>query len=143
MYVNDLMSGGSNVAKAQNLKDNATEIFADGGFDLHKWHSNAPELEDQCTKSENNGETTFANEQLGSAGDECKLLGLAWNKREDTLSVAFPEEKAKPTKREVLGKLARVYDPLGLVSPTTLQGKMIFREACVYKTKFGYLSRAC
>ena len=88
--------------------DNATEIFADDGFDLHKRHSNAPELEDQCTKSENNGETTFAKQQLGSAGDECKLLGLAWNKREDTLSVAFPEEKAKPMKREVLGILARV-----------------------------------
>ena len=122
MYVDDLISGGSNVAKAQDLKDNTTEIFSDVGFDLHKWHSNEPELEDQCTKSENNGEITFAKEQLGSAGDQCKLLGLPWNKREDTLSGAFPEEKAKPTKREVLGKLPRVYDPLGLVSPTTFQG---------------------
>jgi hypothetical protein len=47
--------------------------------------------------------------------------------------VTFPEEKSKPTKREVLGKLARVYDPLGLVSPMTLQVKMIFREACESK----------
>ena len=29
--------------------------------------------------------------------------------------------------------MARVYDPLGLVSPTTLQGKLIFREACEKK----------
>ena len=73
---------------------------------------------------------------MGSAGDECKLLGLVWNKREGTLSVAFPEEKAKPTKREILGKLARVYDPLELVSPTTLQGKMIFCEACENKVSW-------
>ena len=133
LYVDDLISGAGNVQKAQGLKKNATEIFTDAGFDLHKWHSNAPELEGRCTESENNDEITYAKEQLGSSDDECKLLGLAWNKREDTLSVTFPEEKSKPTKREVLGKLARVYDPLGLVSPMTLQGKMIFREACESK----------
>ena len=50
------------------------------------------------------------------------------------MSVVFPDKRANPTKREVLGKLARVYDPLGLVSPMTLQGKLIFREACESKT---------
>ena len=133
LYVDDLISGAGNVPKAQGLKENATEIFADAGFDLHKWHSDAPELEGRCIESENDNEITYAKEQLGSSADECKLLGLAWNKREDTLSVTFPEEKCKPTKREVLGKLARVYDPLALVSPMTLQGKMIFREACESK----------
>jgi hypothetical protein len=129
LYVDDLISG----AEREGLKENATEIFADAGFDLHNWHSNVPELEGRCTESENNDEITYAKEQFGSSADECKFLGLAWNKREDTLSVTFPEEKSKPTKREVLGKLARVYDPLGLVSPMTLQVKMIFREACESK----------
>jgi hypothetical protein len=59
---------------------------------------------------------------------------LAWNKDEDTVSVVFPDKRANPTKREVLGKLARAYDHLGLVSPMTLQGKLIFREACESKT---------
>ena len=130
MYVDDLMSGASDVPKAQVLKSDATEIFADACFQLHKWHSNAPELEDQCNKPEDNEETTYAKQQLGSTANESKLLGLAWNKQKDTVSVMFPKEKAIPTKRGVLGKLARVYDPLGLVLPTTLQGKLIFREAC-------------
>ena len=50
LYVDDLISGAGNVPKAQGLKKNATEIFADAGFDLHKWHSNAPELENQVRK---------------------------------------------------------------------------------------------
>jgi hypothetical protein len=133
LYVDDLISGASDVGKCQDLKSDATEVFADASFELHKWHSNAPELEDQCANPENSEDTTYAKEQLGSTTGECKLLGLAWNKTEDTLSVVFPDEKVKPTKREVLGKLARVYDPLGLVSPMTLQGKMIFREACESK----------
>ena len=35
------------------------------------------------------------------------------------------------TKRGVLCKLVKVYDPLGLVSPLTLEGKLIFR-ACLH-----------
>ena len=34
------------------------------------------------------------------------------------------------TKRGVLCKLVKVYDPLGLVSPVTLEGKLIFRDVC-------------
>ena len=32
-----------------------------------------------------------------------------------------------------MGKIARIYDPLGLVAPVTLTGKLIFRQACETK----------
>ena len=51
----------------------------------------------------------------------------------DTLEVKFPAERAQPTKSSVLGNLFRVYDPLGLVAPTTLSGKLLYREACELK----------
>lgn len=34
------------------------------------------------------------------------------------------------TKRGILAKLAKIYDPLGLVSPETLSGKLIYRAVC-------------
>lgn len=34
------------------------------------------------------------------------------------------------TKRGILTKLAKIYDPLGLVSPETLSGKLIYRAVC-------------
>ena len=37
------------------------------------------------------------------------------------------------TKRGILGNLAQIYDPLGIVSPITLEGKLIYREACNQK----------
>ena len=79
-----------------------------------------------------NGETaTFAKEQLGVPQEgEATLLGLAWDKERDTISVKFPLDPAQPTKRGILGKVARVYDPLGLVSPMTLGGKLLYRDAC-------------
>ena len=56
--------------------------------------------------------------------------GLEWDKDKDELSVKFPTEETELTKRGVLRKLAKVYDPLGLVSPVTLEGKLIFRDVC-------------
>ena len=67
---------------------------------------------------------------MGVKPDEAKLLGLPWNKREDTLAVSFKGDFVGTTKREVLKSLASVFDPLGVASLTVLVGKRIYREAC-------------
>lgn len=129
MYVDDLIGGEVNIQRAIALKKDANHIFNDAGFTLHKWHSNVPQLESEesLTKCDN----TYAKQQLGTAGGgETTLLGLSWNKSEDTVSVIIPEEKAVQTKRGILAKIAKIYDPLGLASPTTLIGKLVYREAC-------------
>ena len=41
--------------------------------------------------------------------------------------------KNEVTKRSILACLAKIYDPLGLVSPTTLIGKLIYRDSCDQK----------
>ena len=38
------------------------------------------------------------------------------------------------TKRSILSISARIYDPLGLLSPITIQMKMLFRIICQDKT---------
>jgi len=45
------------------------------------------------------------------------MLGLPWNKEQDSLSITVPPEKATLSKRGILAKLAQIYDPLVLVSP--------------------------
>ena len=106
-------------------------IFSDAGFELHKWHSNVPELEENPCDCINYSEDTYAKQQLSAnvSGEGSKLLGLKWDKVADTLAITFPQERAEPTKRGILGKLAHIYDPLGPVSPTTLKGKFIYWEA--------------
>ena len=49
------------------------------------------------------------------------------------LGVWFPEKEIVCTERGILQYLAFVYDPLGLVSPVLLLGKLIFREVCDLK----------
>ena len=64
------------------------------------------------------------------ASGECGLLELKWNEETDETGVAYPSEAAQSSRGGILGKMAKIYDPLGLVSPTTLQGKIVYREAC-------------
>ena len=61
------------------------------------------------------------------------MLGLGWNKKCDEISISFPEEKVEETKRGMLSKFAGIYYPLGLVSPLTLQGKLLYRAICDQK----------
>ena len=133
LYVDYLLSGGTNVKEAEQRKRDAVHIFQDAGFTLHKWSSNAPQLEAPIS-SEIREDLSYAKEQLGAKSSESKLLGLPWNKADDTLSLLFPKDQTPLTKRGILSKLARIYDPLGLAVPWSLTGKCIYRDICNEKT---------
>ena len=47
--------------------------------------------------------------------------------------MCFPATPAEQTKRGILTNLAKVYDPLGIVSPAMLEGKVLHRESCIEK----------
>ena len=51
-----------------------------------------------------------------------KILGHVWDKREDTLEIQVPAvpETEPVTKRSISSQLGKVYDPLGIISPTML-----------------------
>ena len=130
LYVDDLVSGKPTVEQAQVLKEGAVEVFNDATLTLHKWHSNKPELEDTTI---NNEEKSFAKQQLGTPEEDASILGLGWSKDKDEIKVIVPKCEVTTTKRGILSKLAQIYDPLGLLSPRTLQGKLIYREVCQKK----------
>ena len=138
MYVDDLLSGGLTLEQAETRKKRSREILEDATFHLHKWSSNVLELEaegdhqSRATESEQ----SYAKTQLQVQPRETNVLGLGWNKRDDKLKITFPRDDAQPTKRGILSKLSKIYDPLGLVSPVTLEGKCIFRDVCDLKASW-------
>ena len=129
LYVDDIISGGDEISNLHDMKSQMINIFKDGGFQLHKWHSNAAELED-CMSS--NEAQTYADESLGARNTETSILGLKWNKKQDLISVNFlpAKETAETTKRGILRGMARIYDPLGIVAPVLLKAKTLYRQAC-------------
>ena len=60
-----------------------------------------------------------------------------WDKENDTIAASLPLEKAEPTKRGILSKVAKIYDPLGLASPISLGGKLLYRDVCDAKRNWG------
>ena len=126
LYVDDLISGSTTVAKVKDLKERSTEVFKDASITLHKWHSNEKDLERDFNEAEgpDEEEPTYAKQQLRTpVGPDCGLLGLVWHKGEDTLSIPTPKTETVTTKRGMLASLAKVYDPFGLCLSMDPRGK--------------------
>ena len=66
-------------------------------------------------------------QNLKQCTNPSKIIGLAWDKKEDE-SCTFQHQKV--TKKFIVSHLGKVYDHLGIVSPTMAEGKIIYREAC-------------
>lgn len=120
------------------FKDESTEIMKDAGFELHKWHSNCPDVE--STNNQKECETTYAETLAGNPSiGETKLLGLPWDKKIDVMAINFASciEVKKPiTKRKVIVAINSVSDILGWSSPVII-GKIIFAEIFFVKETLG------
>ena len=131
MYVDDLVTGGESTSEVDKIKSDSVNLFQRGGFKLHKWHSNEQALETNDSINEN--ELNFAKQHLGTKPKETKILGLLWDKGEDSFIIQVPNINKNATKRNILSTLPSMYDPLGLVSRCLLLGKIIYRNLCDLK----------
>ena len=79
--------------------------------------------------------TSGSPQELDEEPDPSKILGLMWDKREDTLEIQLKmNENSSVTKRSILSQLSAIYDLLGVISPTIVEGKRIYRAGCDEKT---------
>eukprot|EP00795_Rhopilema_esculentum_P004212 gene4212-20399_t len=137
MYCDDLVSGTADSTQAIELKDKITEIMRKGGFQLHKWKTNHVEVRkhiEEKSYQKDSTTVTYAKESLGTKDSQSKILGLKWNPEEDTLGISMEAvldvKNGKVTKREVLSRLSKVNDPLGIVGPVAVTAKLIFQDIC-------------
>ena len=87
------------------FKEESTKILSEGGFLLHKWHSNVARLNSNEKPGE---EETYAKALVGhKENTETKVLGTLWNKTKDTLAVDFKTclNVSKPlTRRKIISR---------------------------------------
>ena len=113
-HVDNVMKTGEEEQELKKFKIEATSILESERFPVHKWESDVETLESE------------------DSTDPSKILRITWDKRDDTLEVQVPEPSDNQllTKRGILSHLASIYNPLGIISPTTVKGKQIYRDAC-------------
>ncbi|XP_018395293.1 PREDICTED: uncharacterized protein LOC108773843 [Cyphomyrmex costatus] len=124
IYVDDIMTGAEDVSSAIVLQREITELLKSGGFQAHKWCSNATEVLARVSQDNNETITTLSIDNK----DTVKALGLEWNPREDTFQFAMRELKAVNTKRQMFSAISKFFDPLGLVGPIITRAKLFMQE---------------
>ena len=64
------------------------------------------------------------------AGNKMKVLCTTWDMNSDSLFISGCDIPTSPvtTKREALQFISKIYDPLGFLSPVTLNGKLFIQE---------------
>nr|CAH7762827.1 unnamed protein product [Callosobruchus chinensis] len=129
-YVDDMLMGANNLKDAVQLGKRVFDILKSAGFTLRKWSSNNDEILHEMDVTTSNNDSILINDM------ECfKALGLTWNKRNDTFNfkVSFCGNDQKVTKRLILSIISQLFDPMGLISPCVIIGKVLIQKLWLEK----------
>lgn len=112
-YMDDYTSSFCNSSEAARTKHRLSQLLLSGGFNCRKWHSNDPAL---------NSDEVDTN--------SATVLGVKWNKLEDTIEISFVDMKLHQviTKCTVLSETAQLFDPLGLAAPVVVLAKLFIQK---------------
>lgn len=125
-FVDDVLTGANSVQEALECQKELIQLCSRAQFELRKWASNCSELLHAVS------EDTRAMSPLvlfdASEEPALKLLGLNWDPASDTFLFKTHLMAKGPTKRSILSDIARVFDPLGLLSPITMFTKHLMQR---------------
>jgi len=118
LYVDNLITGVNSVVEALDTYHESKKILQDASMNLREWLSNSPKFMEQIPLSDH------------AENPNMKVLGLQWNSINDEISLQnnMKNKEKGETKREILGQIASVFDPLGLLNPVVLNGKLFLQQ---------------
>lgn len=130
IYVDDILSGDHTIAEAEEKRSQTLSALKSAGMELRKWSSNEPTLltaiplehrsSNACLKLDNT--------------DTIKTLGMHWLPNQDCFTYKMQADiPIGLTKREILSGIARLFDPLGLITPVIISAKIIMKEVTMAK----------
>ncbi|XP_062558043.1 uncharacterized protein LOC134222915 [Armigeres subalbatus] len=105
-----------------------------GGFALRKWCSNRPEVLADIP-ADQLGTSLSITFQI-SPDEKVKTLGITWEPGTDQLRFYYDVTLSEQswTRRSILSAVAKLFDPLGLISPVIVVAKMLMQELALLKT---------
>lgn len=134
-YVDDILAGEDEEEAACDLIDELNEFFAEGGFELSKWHSNSWVVINHLNNRAHVGQ------EMAIGGDDASVLGLIWVTLDDTYRFKVkPPTGQTTTKRGITSHTARLYDPNGYLAPVILTAKVAIQE--LWKANCGWDQQA-
>ena len=134
VIVDDFIVAGDDKEQLTATLNQLKALLTNIGMDVHKVAASHEDIlasieEEKIAKTlELGGEHTI---QTDCPLPTVKTLGVVWNARADTLHVSFKpkHEHDSLTLRKIVSDGGRLYDPLGIVLPVAMAGR-ILQQAC-------------
>lgn len=121
LYVDDWLTGADTEEEACEMFVEAKDVMNQAGMTLAKWNSNSKLISMKA----------YATSGTSPNGaDGVKVLGVRWMPSRDVFSfdgITLPSDVIT-TKRVVLSFIARVFDPLGFLTPFIMIAKCLFQR---------------
>ena len=123
-YVDDCLRSVQSREEVAKIIGEVKEVLQNGGFNLTKFVVNDAEALSWIKEVDRAKEV----KQL-SEGVKSKVLGVGWDVIKDSFYIVVGGLREARTRRDMLSIVASMYDPLGLISPCVILGKMLFQDA--------------
>ena len=121
LYVDNILSGCPSEDKIIQYYHNARATLSEAHFNLRAWVTNSSQLR-AITQQEKTADTAIPS----------NVLGILWNPISDQLLLApkgpLTTGNSITTKRELLQESSRVFDPIGIAAPITIQAKLLIQK---------------
>ncbi|XP_062541700.1 uncharacterized protein LOC134209706 [Armigeres subalbatus] len=133
-YVDDYYDSVDTVDEAIKIATDVKLIHSRGGFHIRNWVSNTPNFLEAMGEQPINSTVRFHQDKETLTE---RVLGIVWNPVDDVLSFSTatrPEYHlmlhgdSVPSKRIVLSSVMSMFDPLGLLSPFTVYGRILIQD---------------
>ena len=132
-YVDDGLTSVSTVDQAQKIIKNSRQLCQRAGFNLHKFTSSNKEVI-QSVPPEYRDKDVQAIDLSHDSLPVARTLGVEWCPEEDVFKITYTKAVSKDgssiTRRSILSSISSLFDPLGLISPVLLSGRLILRDVC-------------
>ncbi|XP_076064941.1 uncharacterized protein LOC143038982 [Oratosquilla oratoria] len=124
-YVDDLLVLSDDIDEMIDNSVNVIDLCSKGGFNLTKLNSNSFKVLNSLPKemSSDSTEKFIKDEDVVR-----KALGLNWSLGKDKISISLNVDEIPRTKRKLLAVIGKVYDPLGILAPVVLEGRILLQN---------------
>ncbi|XP_062557436.1 uncharacterized protein LOC134222310 [Armigeres subalbatus] len=131
-YVDDYYDSVDTIEEAITRTKEVKYIHEEGGFCIRNWVSNSRTVLEALGEKEASMTVRL---NLDKDNEYERVLGIVWEPLHDVFTFSFnaelnQEEQATKctTKRMVLSSVMALFDPLGLLSPVTIRGRMLVQD---------------
>ncbi len=117
IYVDNVVCGVDCEEEALQFYTEAKNIFEKASMNLREWASNCTEFTSAIPRSDN------------ACEERMKVLGLHWHIENDTFRIndSYKKDTQAVTKRQVLKRIAAIFDPVGYFNPVMVKAKLFLQ----------------